>query len=60
MQFEKELGRLPRTIKVVTKKRSTSTSPLKASSRTIVDEQSRILGSGNRLVQDESRVFGNR
>jgi hypothetical protein len=60
MQIEKELVRPPRTIKVVTKKRSTSTSRLKATSRTIVNEQPGIPGSGNRFVQDGFRVFGNR
>ena len=60
MQVEKNVVRPTRTITVVTKKRSTGTSPLKATSRTIIDEQPRILGSGNRFVQDELRIFGNR
>ena len=60
MQVEKDPVRTKRTITVVTKKRSTGTSPLRATSRTIVDEQPRMLGSGNRFVQDELRIFGNR
>ena len=57
MQIEKDVVRPTRKITVVTKKRSTGTSPLKATSRTIIDEQPCIP---NRFVQDELRIFGNR
>lgn len=60
MQVEKNIVRPTRTITVVTKKRSTGNSPLKATRRTIINEQPRTLGSGNRFVQDELRIFGNR
>jgi len=60
MRVEKDIVRPTRTITVVTKKRSTGTSPLKATSRTIINERPGILGSGNRLVQDELLIFGKR
>jgi len=59
MHIEKELIR-NRTITVVTKKRSTNNSPARATSRTIVNQQSGNFDSSNRYVRDEYRIFGTR
>jgi hypothetical protein len=58
MQFTKEEARPSHTITVITKKRRGINSPARTTSRTIENRQPGILGSGNRFVRDELRIFG--
>lgn len=60
MPFTKEQARPNHTITVITKKRRSINSPVKTSRHTIENQQPSTLGSGNRFVRDELRIFGDR
>jgi hypothetical protein len=60
MQAKKEEARPDHTITVITKKRRGIYSPARTSSHTIETHQPNILGSANRFVRDELRIFGDR
>lgn len=60
MQSIKEEVRPKHTITVTTKKRLGINSPAKTSRHTIETQQPSILGSANRFVRDELRIFGDR
>jgi len=59
MQPTKEKTHARHTITVVTKKLRGINSPAKTTSHSIENRQPGFLDSGNRLVRDEPRFFGN-
>ena len=60
MQAKKEETRPDHTITVTTKRRRGIYSPARTSIHTIETHQPSVLGSANRFVRDELRIFGDR
>ena len=60
MPLNNEDSRPGRIITVITKKRRDGSTPARTTRRIIENQQPGILGSGNRFVRDECRIFGDR